>query len=357
MKAVTILRAWVALACSAAGAFAATILGADPLVRVEGRSLATARGGTQLGYPGVTLHLTVQGSALTWRTETTAGEVDFDVLLDGVFQRRLRLPRGAADTVLFTGATDAPHHVELVHCTETSNGLVEITSFTTPGEFRAPPPAPGRRLLFIGDSFTCGAATECRPGLPVPGTKAERQNGRLSYGWLLSRRLGADVSIVAYAGRGLQRDWQGLATVRCAPDFYEYTLADDAATPWPHAQAVPDIIGVCLGNDFDAGIPDETAYVRGFTEFVRKLRRDAPRAAIFLVVSPVIRNEAGRAPRRDVLIAYLTRVAGEVRDPRVTVADVGTFLGVPGDWHPDGLAHVAVADQLEPLFRTTLPAQ
>jgi hypothetical protein len=117
---------------------------------------------------------------------------------------------------------------------------------------------------------------------------------------------------------------------------------------------VPDVISVCLGNDFDAGIPDEVAYVRGYVEFVRKLRRDAPQSLIILLMSPVIRNQPDGAPRRDVLRANLDQVVKRLGDPRVTVADVGTYPGVPGDWHPDGTAHESVADQLEPLFRRAL---
>jgi hypothetical protein len=344
----------VALTGSLAAAAAATITAADPRVRVEGRSVPTARQGVKLGYPGVALHLTLRGTSLSCHTETTSEEVDFDVMLDGALHRRLRLPRGEAEIVLFEGQANAEHHIELVHCTETSNGVCEFITLTGTGEFMAAPGAARHQLLFIGDSFTAGAATECRPGLPINPSKARRQNARLSYGWLLSRRLQADVSIVAYAGRGLQRDWQGLSTVRCAPEFYEYTLADDDSTPWDHAAAVPDVITVCLGNDFDAGIPDEVAYVRGYAEFVRKLRRDAPHSLIVLLMSPVVRNQPDGAPRRDVLRANLDQVVRRVGDPRVIVADVGTFPGVPGDWHPDGTAHESVADQLEPLFRRAL---
>lgn len=344
-----------ALAFASAACPAETIPAAGPLVRTEGRTVATPRKGVRLGYPGVALHLSAQGPSLAARAETSADEVDFDVLVDGRLARRVRLPRGESDTTLFEGASDAAHTVELVHCTETSNGVCEFETFSAKG-FLSPPPAPPRRLLFIGDSFTCGAAAECRPGLPVRPTKSQRQNARLSYGWLLSRALGAEVSIVAYAGRGLLRDWQGLSSPREAPEFYEYAIADDPATPWPHATYVPDAIGVCLGNDFDAGVPDETSYVRAYVEFVRKLRRDAPGAAIVLIVSPVVSDRPGSVPRHTVLRAYLDQVAKALGDPRVLVAEVGTYPGVPGDWHPDGTAHESVASLLDPILRKALPS-
>ncbi len=343
----------LALAFASTACPAETIPAAGPLVRAEGRTVPTPRQGLRLGYPGVAFHLSAQGPSLAMRAETSADEVDFDVLVDGRFARRVRLARGESDAVLFEGASDAAHTVDLVHCTETSNGICEIETFSARG-FLSPPAAPTRRLLFIGDSFTCGAAAECRPGLPIRPTKSQRQNARLSYGWLLSRALGADVSIVAYAGRGLLRDWQGLSSPREAPEFYEYAIADDPATPWAHASYVPDAIALCLGNDFDAGVPDETTFIRAYIEFVRKLRRDAPRAAIVLIVSPVVTDRPGSVPRHTVLRAYLDQVAKALGDPAVLVADVGTYPGVPGDWHPDGTAHEAVAAILDPILRKAL---
>jgi hypothetical protein len=171
---------------------------------------------------------------------------------------------------------------------------------------------------------------------------------------MLSRRLAAEVSLVAYAGRGLERDWQGLRTPIAAPEIYEYALADDPATPWRHGDYVPDAIGVCLGNDFDAGVPDEEDYIAAYVEFVRKLRRDAPKAWVFLIVSPVVSDRPGAVPRRTVLRAYLDQVAKRLNDPRVAVVDVGAYPGVPGDGHPDGAAHEAVTRILEPLFRKAL---
>jgi len=345
------------LAGLAAGAPAAlrseTLPASSPRVWVEGRSVTTPRQGVKLGFPGVTLHLAVRGPSLSFQAEASADEVDFDVVVDGTLRGRVRLPRGEATTVLFQGLPDARHQVELVHATESSNGTCEVETLTA-AAFLAPAPAPARRLLFIGDSFTCGAAAECRPGLPTPATKSRRQNARLSYGWMLSRMLSAQVSLVAYAGRGLLRDWQGLRTPIEAPEIYERALADDPAAPWRHADYVPDAIGVCLGNDFDAGIPDQEDYVPAYVEFVRKLRRDAPRAQIILIVSPVVSDPPGAVPRRTVLRAYMDQVVERLHDPRVAVADAGAYRGVPGDGHPDGAAHEAVAGILEPLFRKAL---
>jgi hypothetical protein len=333
---------------------AATITAANPLVQIEGRTVSTPLQGVRIGYPGVALHLCVRGTSLSVRAANAAEDADFDVLVDGGQARRIKLPRGTADTVLFADLADAEHQVELVHCTESYNGSCELESFSSPGEFLAPPGPPPHRLLFLGDSFTCGAAAGVRPGEPINSSKAGRQNARLSYGWLLARQLSAQVSIVAYAGRGLMRDWQGIRSVSCFPEFYEYALPDDPTSLWSPTNYVPDAIGICVGNDFDIGLPDEVDFVRAYTEFVRKLRRDAPNAMIVLILSPILTDPPSGMPQRSVLQAYLDEVVKLLGDPRVVVADIGTYPVVPGDGHPDGAAHAAVADKLAPLFRRAL---
>jgi hypothetical protein len=177
----------------------------------------------------------------------------------------------------------------------------------------------------------------------------------LSYARLLADRLNAQCHIIAYAGRGVVRDWQGLNNVRCAPEYYENALPDDITTRWNPKNYVPDAIGVCLGNnDFEVGIPDQVEYVRTFAEFLLKLRHDAPDAQIFLITSPSLIDEPGKVPMRSVQKAYLDEVVQRLSDPRIHLVQIAHYEGVPGDWHPSGTAHRAVANELEPVIRQML---
>jgi hypothetical protein len=146
-----------------------------------------------------------------------------------------------------------------------------------------------------------------------------------------------------------------LNNVRCAPEYYENALPDDITTRWNPTTYVPDVIGVCLGNnDFGVGIPDQVEYVRTFAEFVRKLRRDAPQAYIFLITSPSLTDEPGKVPMRTVQKAYLDEVVQRLDDPRIRVVQIAHYEGVPGDWHPSGTAHRDVVNELEPVIRKVM---
>jgi lysophospholipase L1-like esterase len=327
-----------------------------PEISYEGRVVVTSAGAVRMAFPGVTIRLHWRGRMLGLRANAASDTVLFDLRIDGGAVRRLQLAKGESEIELLAGAAAGEHDIELTRRTESWMGVCDVLAFTTDadGTWLAPRPPPSRKLLFIGDSFTCGAATEVRPGEPME-RKELRQNARLSYGKLLAERLGAQVHLVACGGRGMLRDWQGIRQIRNPAEYYECALPDDVGARWDFAAYVPDAIGVCLcTNDFDEGIPDQTEFVRVYAEFVRKLRHDAPHASIFLIESPILQDMADQVPKRAVARAYLREVIRRVADPAVHLAPISAYPTVPNDGHPDGAAHRAVADELEPLLRRTL---
>jgi lysophospholipase L1-like esterase len=326
----------------------------DDSVRYEGRYAPGPGGSVRLGYPGVTAHLRFRGRALSLHARASA-EVFLDVLVDAGKPRRVRLGAGEGTCEILRSPEASEHTVAIVRCNESWQGTCEYLGFVLDAEGRllpAPEP-PQRRLMFIGDSVTCGELTAWLPG----GDTKDRANAnaRLSYGMILARRLGAQCHLVSYGGRGIVRDWQGIRDTRNAPQFYELALPDDPSAAWRHADYVPDAVGIQLGtNDFSQGIPDQNEFVNTYVEFVRKVRRDAPGALIFLMDSPILADDPARGPRRSALHAYLAQVVERAADPRVVLAGLGHYPGVPGNGHPTGAEHVAMADELEPVLRRAL---
>ena len=328
----------------------------DAGIIYEGRTLVDASGGVHLGFPGVTVHLRFQGAGISLRADASKDGVDFDVSVDGAEPTLLQLKQGDGFYPLVEHAdTTKPHTLELTRRTESWEGVCTLKEFelTPGGALLAPPELPARKLMFIGDSVTCGEMAAWKPGdtsqnLPV------LTNARLSYGMVLARRLGAQCHLVSYGGRGIIRDWQGIENTNNAPEFYELAMPDEPATHWDHHRYVPDAIGIQLGtNDFGSGVPDETEFVKAYVEFLRKIRRDAPQAWIIIMGSPIL-NDDPAGPKHAMLHAYLEKVAQVVRDDRLVVATIKHYHGVPGNGHPTGEEHQAMADELEPVFRRVL---
>ncbi len=339
--------------CAASDSY--SMPGNSPAVSYEGRTFNSTDGAARLGFPGIITRVKFRGTDLKMHTHSDSDELYLDVSIDGSAPVFLKVPKGESDVVLAKGLKAGEHNVAIHKRVESCVGILDIMTFTVTGEFLAPPPLPERRLMFMGDSFTCGQAATVEDGVPMDPDKAMRENARLSYGRLLADRLNAQCHILGYAGRGLVRDWQGATNVRCFPEIYEYALPDDVTTLWDPTAYIPDAIGVCVGmNDFDIGVPDQVEYINSYVEFVRKLRRDAPDAHIFLITAPSLTDEPGKVPMRTVQKAYSDEIAIRLGDPRIHVVQIASYPGVPGDGHPDGAAHRAVADELEPLFRKAL---
>lgn len=326
-----------------------------PVVRYEGRYAVDAHDGVRLGFPGVTAYLRFRGSSLALRASASTGDVWFDVAIDDASPAKLHLREGDGNYPLLTANTIGEHRLRLVRRTESWQGECTLHGFElgAGGEYLSAGTAPARRLMFIGDSVTCGEMTAWTP--TGPAKSAENSSAALSYGMIVARRLGAECHLVSYGGRGIIRDWQGIRDTRNAPQFYELALPDDPKSKWDHHRYVPDAVGIQLGtNDFNQGIPDQNEFVSAYVEFVRKVRRDAPSAAIFLMDSPIVTDDAIKGPRRTALHGYLEQIVQRIDDPKVRLLPLQNYPGVPGNGHPTGAEHEAMADAIEPAFRAAL---
>lgn len=326
----------------------------DALVSYEGRTWRTAEHRVRLGFPGITLRLRSNAPDLALRTDASNDTVYFELIVDHTEPQLLRAPKGKGTLTLYRGLPAAEHNVVLIRRTESWEGTCDIVAVeASGGELQPPAPLPARKLMFIGDSVTCGQGTEPERASEVQNPL--RANAAASYGMLLARKFGAQCALVSYGGRGVIRDWQGNRTSVTAPQFYERALPDDPTTPWDHRSYVPDAIGVALGtNDFSRGIPDQNEFVNAYVEFVRKLQRDAPHAKIFLIDSPILNDGVNEVPKRSVLGAFLDEVVAKVGSPNVVHGHTKHYVGAKDDAHPTAADHIGIAAELEPQFRAAL---
>ena len=325
----------------------------DPALHFEGRTQVTAPGVVTIAYPGIVLRFVSEASMVALRCRSTNGDAFIEVSVDGAPPRVVRLAAGEQSVPLASGPR-ARRRIEILRRTAPWLSVMDIVGIETDGTVAPPPPPPSRRLLFIGDSITCGSNAEW-PDLTAP-EGPQHENARVTYAAELARRLNAQRHLIAYGGRGVIREWTGGRTLVNAPTFYDRALPDDPASHWDATRYVPHVIGICLGtNDFNAGIPDQAEFVTAYAEFIAKVRRDAPRAPVFVIDSPMTADSPTDGPRRTVQIAYLDEVVARCASPLVRHANIRHYPGRPGkDAHPIAEQHRAMADELDPLFRAAL---
>jgi hypothetical protein len=322
-------------------------------VSIEGRFQALGDGSVVQAYPGVLTRIRFNGSKLVMFVSASTDDVSIDVSQNKKEWEFVALRKGEQSVVLFDGDF-GNHEVVVNRRVEAWQGVMTIHWFESDGTGIVPPAEMSAlRLLFIGDSITCGASADIRPGWPETG--AVTSNGRLAYGKLIASELGAQCHLVSYGGRGVVRDWQANRRTNNAPDFYELALPDDPNAVWDHGQFIPDLVSICLGtNDFSRGIPDQDEWVNAYTELVRKILRDAPESQVVLLESPMFGFDGEGGAKRTALSYYLDEVLRKLNRPNVHKLELGHYPGRPEDAHPVWQEHEAMASVLLPRFRMIL---
>jgi lysophospholipase L1-like esterase len=328
----------------------------DRRVAVMGRVERPGTGRVRFGYPGVTLRVRFEGASLGLRARAETPNTHLAVLVDGGPARAVRLRQGESDTVLAQGLGPGPHTVDVVHRTETWMSIVDVSGILLPlaGRLLDPEPWPKRRMLFVGDSVTCGERVDRQPGETEPFASS---NGYESYGMRLARALGAQAHLVCYGGRGLVRDWRGRSDVLTGPQLFDLAVADESDGPaWDHASWLPDVVFVSLGtNDFNLAIgplPERESWVSAYVSFVRAIRARYPDTHVCLTEGAIVNDEADpKRPQKAVLREYLSETARRLGDPRVHVVPSRHYPGDEENAHPTGEQHAAMARDLEPEIR------
>jgi len=335
---------------------------ADPRVGVVGRTSLGPQG-RMLAYPGVTLQFRWRGPGLALQFERLGENGWFELMVDQLPPRTIILPEGVSRVTLAQDLpADAVHVAQLVRRIESWQGTVRLREVVVPDgtELLDPPAARGHRLLFIGDSVTCGASVH--PDAPESPNGVGRNDASVAYGMILGKRLLADVHLVSYGGRGLVRDWQGLTNDQTnnAPIFFERACPDDAAAPWDHASWTPEVIVIGLGtNDFNQGVPQRTEWLSAYAAFLVRIRAVHPQSQILLLTSPILGGMPGTSSgeKRTVLTEYISSVVTTARargDRRISFHDLAHQPGSPHDGHPTAAQHQAMANELLPIVTALL---
>ena len=367
---------WLALACHPApqpaplaappaspssGAIRAT----DARVHVMGRALQTPEGALRFGFPGVTLRLAFEGTGLSWRASSSTGQSRVAISLDGQAPRTLLIAEGPHADVLAEGLVAGAHTLEIVHRTETWQGIVSVSGFQleppTGAAWLTPEPFPERRLLVIGDSVTSGEGVE--RFAECNHDQARGADAADSYGARLARALGAQVHLVSYGGRGLVRDWQGKRDVLNAPQFFDLVIPEEnPRILWNHALYRPDAVLVSIGtNDFNLGLrsaPKRKEFVGAYVAFVRKIRGVYPDAFIFLTEGAMVSDAPNpKRAQKTTLQKYIAESVEQLKklgDARVQAIPSRHYPGDACDAHPTREQHALMAEDLKGPIATAL---
>ncbi|MEY4551336.1 MAG: hypothetical protein RL685_7531 [Pseudomonadota bacterium] len=332
----------------------------DPLpgVRFIGRVDTTS----SAGFDGTGARFAWSGSGVVARFSGSqvavrlVGGQQFTVLVDGVLQPTLT-PTGGLD-VLASGLAFGEHTVELYRRTEANQGESQLLGFDFgDGAQLAPPPLPERRVELVGDSITAGYGNE-GADMSCPFTP-ETENHYLTYGALAARQLGAEVSTVAWSGKGVVCNY-GDDPTSCSdplPPYYGRTLPARADSVWDFNEWQPQAVVINLGtNDFSTtSDPTQAEFETAFGTLLERIRSGYPEALILATVGPLLNGTDLSTARSYIAnVVQARNTAGDARVKSFELAPTNAADGYGCDYHPSLRTHEIMGEALTAVLRTEL---
>jgi lysophospholipase L1-like esterase len=311
----------------------------------------------RLAYPGTEIRLRLHGGSMRLVLSSDSDKSALTIVVDHGAPRLQLLHLGLNDLTLSAAPAEGDHTFEIMKRTETWQGILTVESISLPPDvILLPPPIPSqRKLMFVGDSVTCGTGVNnnaiCKADPENPSSDVYN-----SYGLLLGRRLDAETHLVCYGGRGLVRDYRGLGIedhVLNAPQFFPLAVAADALSgrvAWDATRFQPDAIVFSLGtNDFSLQKTkplDEPRWIDAYVGFLRSARALYPQAK-FLVTEGAIVTDP-------LLRSMLQQVVAQAADPLASYVPSQHYPGNGCDGHPTASQHLQMTDDFEPILRARL---
>ncbi len=252
-------------------------------------------------------------------------------------------------------------HIRIVKLSEAAFSLaVLFPAQTDSSAVIAPAPDKSMKMLFIGDSITCGYGVDDCNMFSEFSTSAE--NAMKSYSMLSADMLGADACLFTYSGFGIISGYthDGTRNSReVLPPYYgslgfSHSSIDGVKPqdiPWDCAQYSPDIIVVNMGtNDNSFCIANRESFAEfssAYVRFIRSVRSSAPHAKIICTIG-IIGTETAD---------YLISAADNIGDPNLLTfrfSEQTGLLGYGSNMHPSEDTHIYAAEELAEFIRANI---
>lgn len=301
---------------------AAAIVQTPLPLNIGGRVAPASNGAYDFGWPGVYFEGRFTGPSVEVAVDT--GVEHLAVSVDGV--RKAELIKSGETRLKLDRLGPGEHVVRLDKLTESQTGSARFEGFFVGREGRAlPAPVRSRRIEFIGDSYTVAYGVRSTTQDCTEQQVHDLTDTSLSFAPLLAARLDADYRIEAFSGRGVVRNYNGLAPGEPLPALFP-RLIPGQGEPRIAANDLwkPEIVVIGLGtNDFSTSLhageawADEAAlrkdYRDSYVAFVEGLKASRPGARFFLIQGDTFVDDvaevAGRAGATAVRITGMERTA------------------------------------------------
>lgn len=284
------------------------------------------------------------------------------LVLDGKYIGKLRIEKGAAQSFPVKITSNKKEHtLEIYKTTEAHSGGILFTGTTA--KLTSISAKKKKKIEFIGDSITCGAASDPSDIPCDKGEYFDHHNGYYAYGPVLSRAIGADYLMSSVSGIGMYRNWNDENKEEgIMPDVYQNLyLTKDNSKPKYDFAFQPDIISIALGtNDFSGGdgkkerLPfNPEKYVSNYIKFIKMLYEHNPKAQIVITNSPMVGGERA-VVFEDCLNKVKNAFAEDKAHKPILIFKFKPMTPKGCSGHPDVADHKVLAEEYAPFLKKLL---
>lgn len=305
--------------------------------------------GLLLSWSASGLSFTCTASRLVFLFAPCTGEQPVSVCLKiDHYSYRYALD-GKMPVIVCDNLDEVPHTVTLLRLSEGHDGLF-LRSLELWGQAPAlllPAAASDRRLLFIGDSLTCGYGTDSMHGDTVFRTWEE--NATHAYPFRCAAALSADYQIVSVSGQGLTQDCNGEHGTLFSEFWRRPFNGDAAAGKTEQTGFVPHAVIINGGTNDENGGARPDVFAHAARDLLMQIRATYPRAEILWFYGLTATK----------FIPVLKEVICDLGDPHTVfleapriAADDPQRMGC--NTHPTSFAHAGVTPVLVAELRKRL---
>ncbi|TDQ11844.1 SGNH/GDSL hydrolase family protein [Pedobacter metabolipauper] len=292
--------------------------------------------------------------------------------LDGVYQKRIRINGHPNEPIIINIAGNVEnvesvenvekveHTIRIYKATEAHTGAVVISKVAA-DHVKSISVSKTPLIEFIGNSITCGAASDPSDVPCGTGDYHDQHNAYMAYGPRVARDLGMNYILSSVSGIGIYRTWN--MDGPSMPQVYEnIDFQLNNAHKWDFKTYSPEIVSIALGtNDLSNGdgkTPrkpfDEKIFVNNYVNFVKLVKSKYPKAQIALLSSPMVKGASGST-----LENCLKSVKTQIDSLYPSAKPVKTFFFPPMEangcsGHPSVEDHLMLANQLKPFYQGLL---
>lgn len=310
-------------------------------VRIVGRHSGCPEGATQTAWSGTGFVARFDGTGLSF-TQSGSG-VEYTVVVDGEVQDKLVTNAGQGTYDVATGLDDGEHVVEVYRRSEASFGSTNLLGVDVEGgELLEPPPRPERFIEIFGDSITCGYGNEGED--TSCSFSIDTENHYMSYGAIMARGFDAELSTVAWSGKGVVSNYGGDMSTKL-PEMVDRVLPASPSSVWDYSLLpTADLVVINLGtNDFSTdNDPTPEDFQEGYFGLLETIRSRHPDAFILCTLGPLLSGTD--------LATAAGAIEGAIEqmdDDKIAYHAMTTGNPSPGcDWHPSIATHEAMATEL-----------